>query len=373
MERGVNVDGLDPGTATDETSGRYHDSGLARSKFSLATPGRLSTGPAERRGRPPNWFPTPVANRLAFVLSRDGRIVPLTTWKSANQGAADGMEQDNKRQLVEDGFCVVSELVPDGLLDRLREATDRLVAEQSAEQAAMQRNTGSMIPAVRDPILAELITLPAALDAFREMGYGRPSFSDGWIISKPPHSPRLFWHYDWFAWHDPVSYRADPAQVALMYYLHDTRRKNGCLRVIPGSHNHHNPMHEVLDTPRHELTGTTATDRAEFEDRPDEIDLPMRAGDVLIADARLLHAGHENQTDEHRTLITLWYQPDLVALPEPIQAQMAAKAQMPGPAWPAEAVELLDTVRTRYDGGAQPCERTMYRPAERSLPVNLRA
>ncbi len=58
-----------------------------------------------------------------------------------------------------------------------------------------------------------------------------------------------------------------------------------------------------------------------------------------IGDARLLHAAHANATDQRRTLITLWYQPDRASLPERVQAQMA-----------------------RYDGAASPYRRTLYRP-----------
>lgn len=277
---------------------------------------------------------------------------------------------DSLRRLIEDGFCVLPGILSEELLARLRAVTDRLVAAQTAEQAARQRNTGSMIPASSDPLLAELITWPPALEVFRAMGYPRPSFSDGWIISKPPRGPRLFWHHDWFAWDDPASYRREPLQVALMYYLHDTTRENGCLRVIPGSHNRHNPLYEMLDAPREELVGSDDSARPEFADRPDEMDVPVRPGDLVIADARLLHAARENRTHERRLLITLWYQPDLTSLPERIRAQMAAKAQTPGSEWPEHAIKLWESIRTRYDGVVEPCPRTMYRPSQRSLPIS---
>jgi len=272
------------------------------------------------------------------------------------------VESDKRQQLLEDGFCVFEGVLSQDLLRRLRETTDRLVEAQTTEDASRQRNTGSMVDTMADPLFAELVTWPAALDAFRRLGYDRPSFSDGWIISKPGRGPRLFWHYDWFAWDDPASYRPEPLQVGLMYYLHDTARDNGCLRVIPGSHCRHNPLHDVLAAPRRELTATSDTRRPEFADRPDEVDVSVRAGDLVVADARLLHSAHENRTDGRRTLITLWYQPDLAAMPERMQAQMGAKTRRPGPEWPAAAVERITPLLTRYDGDAEPYERTLYRP-----------
>lgn len=272
------------------------------------------------------------------------------------------METDKRGQLLEDGYCRIENVLPPDMLARLRTVADRLVDAQDGEQAAQQRNTGSMVSVMGDPIFAELVTWGPALQALRSLGYERPTFSDGWIIRKPGHGPRLFWHYDWFAWQDPASFRQEPLQVSLMYYLHDTRRENGCLRVVPGSHNRYNPLHEVLTAPRGDLVGATQTERPEFENRPDEVDVPVRAGDVVIADARLLHSAHENATEDARTLITLWYQPDMAGLPEPIQAQMAAKRQVPGDDWPAAARERLSQLLVRYDGDAEPCGRSLYRP-----------
>ena len=50
-----------------------------------------------------------------------------------------------------------------------------------------------------DTVFAELIALPAALEALANLGFTEVTYTDGYIISKPPHSPQLFWHYDWFA------------------------------------------------------------------------------------------------------------------------------------------------------------------------------
>ena len=106
-------------------------------------------------------------------------------------------------------------------------------------------------------------------------------------------------------------FAAVPPQVFLMYYLTDTSRENGCLRVIPGSHTRHNPLHDVLAEPHSEVLGRAESlDRAEFGRRPDEVDVPVRAGELVIGDARLLHASHPNGSDRHRTVLTLWYQPD---------------------------------------------------------------
>jgi len=273
---------------------------------------------------------------------------------------------DQRTQLLERGYCVFANVLSSAMLAQLRVVTDRVLAGQTDEDRAQRRSQGSMFTTMTDPLFADLITAPAALGALVSLRFPHPCFSDGYIISKPPHSPQLFWHYDWFAWDDPVSFGPLPPQVFLMYYLTDTTRENGCLRVIPGSHLHHTPVHDLLLTPHsQELSTAENLDNPAFQEQEGEVDVPVRAGNLLIGDARLLHASHANGTDTRRTLITLWYQPDLASLPERVQAQMAKKAQRIPETWPAAARETLAPLMARYTGDAPPYERTLYRRADR--------
>jgi hypothetical protein len=270
-------------------------------------------------------------------------------------------------ELLERGFTKFPGVLPPGLLAELRAVTDDMLARQDHSGVRAQ---GSMLHTNRHPVFADLIALPEALGALAELGFPRPTFTDGYVISKPPRGPRLFWHYDWFAWEDDRSYENPPPQLFAMYYLTDTTRENGCLRVIPGSHVRENPLHRLLAEPHSkDLGAADDLGRPEFSDRPDETDVPVAAGDLLIGDARLLHAAHDNATDERRTLITLWYQPELESLPERIRAQMAAKTQPIPDDWPEPAREKVRPLRAseRYRGGAEPCGRQLWRPRGGSL------
>ena len=153
------------------------------------------------------------------------------------------------QQLLTDGFCIFENVVDINMLDALRQRTDHVLDGQSEEYRLRQRTTGRLFDIMQHPFFAEIITYGPALDALGRLDYPQPTFTDGYIISKPPHSPRLFWHYDWFAWEEERNYQPEPPQVFLMFYLHYTRRENGCLRVIPGSHCNHNPRHDVIDEP----------------------------------------------------------------------------------------------------------------------------
>ena len=156
-----------------------------------------------------------------------------------------------RRQLLRSGFCVVPDILPSDLLQRLRTVTDAALDGQSEEARERHRSQGSMIAipgrdrdAFVDPAILELLTLQPALDALVDLGYpaGAATFTDGYVISKPERSPPLFWHYDWFSWELEEDWEPTPPQVFFMYYLHSTSPENGCLRAIPRSHYIHNDL-----------------------------------------------------------------------------------------------------------------------------------
>ena len=77
------------------------------------------------------------------------------------------------------------------------------------------------------------------------MGYNNPKWSSGYIIRKESNSAPLYWHNDWWAWDDPISFAKEPPMIFVMFYLTNTNKTNGCLRVIPGSHLNKNA--KILD------------------------------------------------------------------------------------------------------------------------------
>ena len=273
------------------------------------------------------------------------------------------MFKEKHKQLINDGFCIIEDVLSEWLLNQCRIETDRLCQLDPEENRKRFQSQGSMLSAMSHPIFAELIAWQKSFDALMSMGFKNPTFTDGYIISKPPRSPKLFWHYDWFAWDDPTVYHPRPPQVIFMYYLIDTTSHNGCLRAIPGSHLQHNPLHDHLHNPHaQEISVAEDTDHPEFSTRSDEVDVPIRAGDLLIGDARLLHASHANRSSQRRTVITLWFQPDFCNLPERIKAQMVAKTQTIPNDWPVAAKKMVTGLHPKYNGQAEPYDRILYKP-----------
>ena len=223
-----------------------------------------------------------------------------------------------RQQLLKDGFCLVDGLLPDGSMERLRHWSDEWLKRSEHPPHWKYQGSDVKISGIRnrskrspefpqDEVVDFLIEHPASIMSALGMG-DLKSGGVFQIISKPPHAPALYWHQDWARWDDPISMSPWPQQVFLNWYLTDTHVKNGCIRVIPGSHLRRLELHDHL-VQAHEAGGYDIKETNEwmFIDHPNAIDLPVKAGQLMIGDARLLHGTHPNRSTERRTVLLGWY------------------------------------------------------------------
>ncbi|HET6384820.1 MAG TPA: phytanoyl-CoA dioxygenase family protein [Armatimonadota bacterium] len=261
-----------------------------------------------------------------------------------------------REQLLTDGFCLFPRVLDPAMIEELTGVTDQLLAQQTPEEREQVRYQGSSIfIAYQHPVFARLFTRPEALNALDTLGFPDPKWASAFLLSKPPHAPPLYWHQDWWAWDDPVSAAVIPPQVFLMYYLTDTTPANGCLRVIPGTHRRRIPLHDQLPAAHEPAAQAAGLDSSLFTRHPDEVDIPAQAGDLVIGDARLLHAAHANQTDTRRTCLTLWYLPDYAELPDSIKAYAGRKKPLAPPDWwEPEVGKPVERLIPWYSGSAAP-------------------
>ena len=235
-----------------------------------------------------------------------------------------------KRQLVDEGYCHVPEVLEPSFLETVQDLSAATLRAVGEDHRAKWRSQGSLVALADHPPFAALIAYPGLQDMFSRMGFDGTRFTSGYIISKPPGGPALFWHQDWWGWRHPISRTGRIAQIALFLYLTDTRRENGCLRVIPGSHRRPHPLHGVINAHDPALAAVENPDDPVYASHPDEVDVPVAAGDVVIADARLVHGAHPNRSGAERTNITLWWHPDYAGLPGEIRARLWSVVQREG-------------------------------------------
>lgn len=227
---------------------------------------------------------------------------------------------DARQKLLSDGYVVFENVLDPALLNEINHVSSLALDAVSKKHRSENRSQGSLINIADYPGYAAFIGNARARDILAELAFSDPRFSSGYLISKPPSGPPLFWHQDWWGWDDPMSYTDEIAQVFLMYYLTDTTPENGCLRVLPGSHRRKHALHEADQAHGEGLSRVDDPDHPLYGEIADELPVPVKAGDLVIGDARLLHSAYANQSSDERSLITLWFHPNFKQLPAGMRA-----------------------------------------------------
>lgn len=255
-----------------------------------------------------------------------------------------------REQLLRDGYTVLPGVLGSEEVRHFRALTARVLQAQqgNAEYREKHRAIGSLVDILREPGFVDLICHPGMRAGLASLGFPEPRYQHGIVFNKLPHTPRTFWHQDGTAWDHPSAYEAEPLDLILIYYLVDTTPANGCLRVIPGSHRRRHVLHSQLKgTYTPDLRAMKDPTSPAFQLYPDEQPVSVRAGSLVVTDARLLHAAHANDSDADRTALSLWYLPSYEALPEVLRARFTLRAGVDDrlpylpQGWPAEATERL--------------------------------
>ena len=270
-------------------------------------------------------------------------------------------------QLKRDGYCIIENMADERLLPtKTRRCVDKALTTLDAERQANAKAPGSLINSYAYPELADLIGNPRALQALEHMGLENVKFWKAVIISKPPGGPQLYWHQDCLMWQDPRAYSAVPPMIFLMYYLEDTTPENGCLRLLPGSHRHRHELHDMGEAHTKVINRMENPDDPRFGETAGEIDVPVRAGDLVVGDARMFHASHANRSAQKRTVITIWFHPAFSDLQEPTQSWIHHEMHDKHASWPAEARAKIAAVTPDYHGTATPMK--LERTPDQRLP-----
>ena len=94
-----------------------------------------------------------------------------------------------------------------------------------------------------------------------------------------------------------------------------------------------------------------------FQRAEGEVDVPVKAGDLVMGYGRLFHASHANLSSERRTVLTMWYYPHFVELPERTQATIYSLEGGNGETGSGPQNELqarMEPLRIVYEGSAEP-------------------
>lgn len=111
------------------------------------------------------------------------------------------------------------------------------------------------------------------------------------------------------AWHQDVTYWGlePPLAVTAWYAVDDADVENGCMRVIPGTHQ------AIREHGTATREGNLLSINQEVPVTPEEearaVDLPLRAGEVSLHHGMLIHGSNPNRSSRRRCGLTLRYIP----------------------------------------------------------------
>ena len=204
-----------------------------------------------------------------------------------------------REELIQRGYTTIPRVMPAKLVEELRAWSDGIFARTRVRYEIRyqgsdlfvytERGWSAMAPDQRQRVGGRSAALPPT-----RWRRGRSTCRRNWrcagrsgwrtctrtrwliILSKPAHGPPLYWHQDFMQWDSPRAATPWPTRIFLSYYLVDTTRENGCLRVIPGSHRTRHRLHDILpDAHGEELQTLEDLSHPAFADNPDAVDVPL--------------------------------------------------------------------------------------------------
>lgn len=151
-------------------------------------------------------------------------------------------------------------------------------------------------PHVHGPQGAALIGNPKVLDFAKALMGEELVFMHSFYILSHPGSPELPLHTDYQPFGSTYSQWLEscPLRIRVLYYLDDTRDDRATLRIVPRSHI---AFHADAQPYRR------------YHSHPDEILLPLKAGDAFIFATRLFHGVAPNTSNDTRGMIEIDYRP----------------------------------------------------------------
>lgn len=212
--------------------------------------------------------------------------------------------QEQREQLLDDGYVLLSGAIPSPLLERWQELAERLHADAMANYergepthraCVIESSAGPQlirfddIFAVDHDAVLDLLSCPAMLAVARELcGTG--------VV--PLQLDILYKHCgpdSVIPWHQGAPHPRSYPYLNVGIYLDDAAAGDGCLRYVPGT------QHELQD-----ISGLSA---AHGWDPPGVVEQPASAGDILVQDMMVLHGSQPKRNPGVRRTIYIELRP----------------------------------------------------------------
>lgn len=220
-------------------------------------------------------------------------------------------------QYRREGYLTAESVLSPEDLERLRQASDEVLARCAAEperyrrriewekdhldeahRSGMDRVIRKLEP-VSDiaPLFAEYAFHPGIVDPLKQIFNDDVALFEDKLNLKLPGGSPYPWHQDWVC-----CWRAHTDELITCFiYLDDADETMGCLQVIPGSHQG-KPILPFKEGSHFEIDPSVV-------DSGRAVPVPLKAGGMIYFDPYLLHFSDFNTTTRPRRTIIYTYNP----------------------------------------------------------------
>ncbi len=217
------------------------------------------------------------------------------------------LSADERTKYQGDGYVVPAWRLPQTKVDAMREALDRLIADNpgvrpeklvsahiEGKNAEGVHGSRAFLDLARDPELVELVSCAIGEDVIL---WGCQVFckpgGDG--LETPFHQDGHYW---------PIR---PLANCTVWVALDASTRENGCLRVVPGSHRDRK-LFAHLREDRTDLVLTQRISDPAFREE-DAVDIELQPGQMSLHDIYMIHGANVNRSPRRRAGVAIRYMP----------------------------------------------------------------
>ena len=211
---------------------------------------------------------------------------------------------------VADGFCVFRDVLSETEILEVRDELDQTIATMPDRMTVYKDGEHKEVdarpeyltePHAKNDFWLKLCCHRRILDAVESvLGPDLILIMSHLIVKQPQDGLPVAWHQDNTYWHSVNG--TDVATVWLA--IDDTDESNGCMNVIPTSHNGYPELDKVA-TGSDDLLGLTVEVTPEMEAAA--VALEMKAGSLSIHDSYVIHGSRDNLSDRRRAAYTMRY------------------------------------------------------------------
>jgi hypothetical protein len=207
------------------------------------------------------------------------------------------IDENEAAQYKKNGYLIFKKQV----FETAKQQRLKAIFEQQLADKGAKLSDELDTPHFREPRLFEFLNCPEVLDLVEPIVGPNIALWSSHFICKDPFKGRATpWHEDSAYWKGKLS--SFDNVVTIWLAIDPSNKQNGCLRVIPGSHDNGFSEYESVDG-----TVNTFTTQAKGVDESKAVDFELEPGQCSLHDSRILHGAKANESPIRRCGYTMRY------------------------------------------------------------------